>query len=260
MFLALDLAGEVHGLALCRGPTGREVVPAWPIRCRVTQAHFWPVTDGGDSSFPHEILAVADRWAAHLNEATLVVLTAEGRGHACGFAASGGCRHVRLPRGSYFLSPRGISPAGYVRDYHRRLAPQAPVNLHVMRNAFVDMMEQAADDVQADGYEQDDSILDRYAEIAIGGQDQRLLVPVETVTDLEWLLESWQAACAAWWGRFVSPDVIEILSLRLRCAIEPPGRQTPRQAPGEHPAEIIPPHWRWEVSPEGDVVCHAHQG
>lgn len=309
MLLAVDLAGAVHGLGLCEESPGQGCdTLGWLVRSRLLQAHWWmsDASPGDDRSreLTDMILAARERWGVALEQVTLVDLGSPGakagdRRAVCdrdwlSVAGSLGVAGVCFPSTTHVISPRGIAPAAAVKDYAHAFERPRRLDLQELRDAYVSLMERAAEDVQADGFEQDDSFLDRFAEIGFGEEPHRLLVPVEVVTQADWLTDSWHQAWTHWHGLAAGSRTVEIERLQLRCVVEtaetfraPPaatdGRlDRARLGPasgaseqrldrskllagdqGSGPVAVadggrqvrIPTGWRWAVNPMGHLVC-----
>lgn len=196
-FLALDFWGAVHHLAWCEASSGAGPdSPAWLIRSRIRRMHSWLAsTNPGDSGSnePEQLAAIIEQWGVRAGHTPLVPLARQGGPDVFSVAQRLACSAVIMPRGNHVISPRGIALAADVKDYVHNCSDPAWPGIERIRDAFVSMMERAADDVQADGLEQDDSFIDRFAQIRIHGLKQSFIVPVETTTDAQWLLQSWEA-------------------------------------------------------------------
>ncbi|MBI4581701.1 MAG: hypothetical protein HY718_18540 [Planctomycetes bacterium] len=256
MLVAMDLEGSVHNVAVCDGGPEGVDAPGWPIRASILRLHSWlaaPVSGDRWSVLIGEVKELAARGVIDLGSTMVVMLGVVGRGDACRLAEALGARAVCIPRHRYVISPRGIVAAGGFRDYSRRLSRPEPVDLHVMREAFVGMMDQAADDVQAVRLEQDDSILDRYAEVSEAEGQGAVMVPVESLSDADWLMSRIQRVVEERWGRRPADDAVEIVSLHLRCAIELPGMFPARLPPTDERIERALIRWV-ERDPVSDPV------
>jgi N-methylhydantoinase A/oxoprolinase/acetone carboxylase beta subunit len=159
-----------------------------------------------------------------------------------GTVSSVGGRGVCFPATSHIVSPRGIAPAVEVKDYVHQFESPGVLDLRRARDAFVALMEQAAEDVQADGLEQDDSFLDRYAELRVRGEGDVSLAAVEEMSDADWPSRAWRGAHS--FGRDVGSSDIEVVSLRLRCAVQTQETFRPALPPSDgrvERARIAPP-------------------
>lgn len=159
--------------------------------------------------------------------------------HACDMAAALDMTGVIVPCHAGILSALGMIQADLVRDDARSIPVSPPargsqpdIDLHQLRRHFADMMEQAAHDVQSDGYEQDDSTLDRFADMRYHGQSHELTVPVESLTDPERLIAPFHAAHERRFGYANRDEPVEIVTLRMRCTVTTPKPVLPRPAAG----------------------------
>lgn len=259
LFIALDLAGAVRGIALCEEDAGAGIdSPGWLVRSRILRAHFWihPADEStGLDRTRGQILAAAQRWRIPPHALRLVHLSRAGQAEAFDLAEAVGCPWLCLPATHHVISPRGIAPAITVKDYVHPLTPPAGLDLRVVREAFVPLMERAADDVQKDGLEQDDSFLDRYAEIRVTGEPDTMIVPIETLTDQTWLIQAWSQIYADWCGRPLGLSRLELAALRLRCAVGAADHGF-RPGPGS-PRTVVPARagWDCQTTPAGHVLC-----
>jgi N-methylhydantoinase A len=292
LFVAVDFAGEVSIIALCDGePAGGIDSAGWPIRASVIRMRMLVSPDRARRyAAVQEAVAV---WNTDRGCSTLACFSGPVRTGPCSIAESVGMSCVCVPRQEYVVSPRGISAAGRFMDYSRPCSPPIALDLPRVRDLFVAMLEHAADEIQVAGYEQDDCVLDRYAEVRHAGSAESTVVPLESLTDLEWLICSIRAAHEEW-GKPALDAPIEILSLHLRCAIETPetfpsvlppsdgnlarARVSPRSGDspviydrarllagdaGTGPAVIvepadsilIPSGWKWQINNVGHLVC-----
>lgn len=300
-FLAIDLAGDVHSVAWCGAQSGMLMdSPGWLVRSRVVEMRSWAGVPAADPEAASDWLRAGEQivdsarlWGFALDGILPVVLNRGGPPMAFSTIENLGGSSLCFPSATYVTSPRGIAPAVEVKDYVHMFEPALPINLSAFRAAYADLTEQAADDVQADGLEQDDSFLDRYAQICIQGRTA--VLPVEGLSDLEWLTETWCRSLSECWGEPVSSDAIRVVALRLRCAIQPglmfpavlaesDGRLeralihgTEQQAvvrrydraklltgdAGTGPSEIVdggasisvPAGWDWQVNRMGHLMC-----
>ncbi len=259
VFIALDLAGEVRGIALCDEAAGvGPESPGWLVRSRIRRLHSWIGSADPSRDLDHtrrQVLAAIHRWQIPPHSMRLVLLS-HAEAQTTELAEALGITWLCVPQSHHVISPRGIAPAVAVKDYVHPLSPPAKLDLRAGREAFVPMMERAADDVQSDGLEQDDSFLDRYAEISIAGEPGTMLLPMETLTDEAWLLEAWQQAHADWQGRPLDPTLVELVALRLRCVVGAPDHGFRPGAGAQESISIrVPAGWRCEKTPMGHVLC-----
>jgi N-methylhydantoinase A len=98
-------------------------------------------------------------------------------------------------------------------------------------------MDAAAHDVQLDGYEQDDSIVERFADMRYRGQSHEVTVPVNSLTQIERLVAPFHAAHQQRFGYAWPGDPVEVVTLRSRCVISTPKPRRPHLPPAERPVE-----------------------
>lgn len=258
-FLALDLAGAIHSVALCEMSSGMDVGAfGGLVRSRLLRVHAWLTAHGADTIVDQtcgQIHAAADLWEVEPADLLLVPLTGASAVAAVHIAAELGASRLWVPDDGCVISPRGIAPAVCVKDYAEQMPPPGKLDLPVIRDAFLPLMERAADDVQADGLEQDDAFFDRYAEVGSPGEDGSAILPLESLTDVDWLLRQWQAASIEPAIRAGGPEAIEIRALRLRCAVGTPDHGfRPGAARKPTPNLSVPAGWQAERHATGHTV------
>ena len=123
---------------------------------------------------------------------TLVCMGNTRLSAACQIAALAGIDTVVVPACRCALWSEGAVTFSEIREYHREV--EGPLDLDMVRLRFVEMMEDAAGYTQALTLEQDDSLLDRYAELQLPSQDESLTIPIESLTDTERFLRPLRAA------------------------------------------------------------------
>jgi len=299
MFLAVDLEGAIWNAALCTASPGCGVdSTGWMVRSSIVCLYSWLGAGGNDLSpaLAERLSELAGGWGVTLSDLMLVKLGPAQQEVFVDAASSLGAAVVCFPATAHIVSPRGVAPAVEVKDYVHRLEPPRMLDVRGVRDAFVTMMERAAEDVQADGLEQDDSFLDRYAELRIRGHRNASLVPVEELSDDDWAVRAWRRARPH--GPDVNTSEVEIVSLRLRCVIDTQatfrpalpatdgrmGRARIAASPdareigpmvydrskllagdgGTGPVTLVdgrtsirvPANWRWEMNRAGHLLCH----
>ncbi len=294
-FVALDLDGPVRNLALCdAAPAGGLDGPGWPIRASILRTRSWLVGEADQGWHEDEIRSALDRWEVRLERTPLVVLGHTGADDPCPHAKTLGAALVCLPRHRHIISPRGIVPAALLMHYARDLDPPVPPDLGGLRDPFVDLMESAADDVQAAGYEQDDSIVDRYVALRWAEGIRSSVVPIESLIDADWFASIVGNACIDRWGEAPELHDMQVVSVHLRCAVELPDAFPVRLAPsdgelaraitgtashaappcyrraallagdaGEGPATFVDAQttiqvadgWSWQITTMGHLIC-----
>jgi hypothetical protein len=176
--------------------------------------------------------------------------------YACELAALLGIPAMILPARACALTIRGLLFADQVKEYTRLVPPHAAQDLPLLREYFADMMEQAAEDVQVMGLEQDDSLLDHFADLRIRGEAGVLTVAVESLSDAEWLLRNFQAARALCQGQADTPPAAEVTAVYTRSLISTPQPGWRPGPPASAPRVEVPPGWTWRALPAGHVLCH----
>lgn len=145
--------------------------------------------------------------------------------HACALADALGMQGVIVPHNPGVLSALGAMMANRVKDHSRSaadLSTDTPELLDRLRGLFAELMERAALAVQIDGFEQDDCVLDRFADMRYRGQSHEITVPVEFLTDARALVEPFHAAHEARYGFRLPDSPVEIVTLRMRSTITTP--------------------------------------
>jgi N-methylhydantoinase A/oxoprolinase/acetone carboxylase beta subunit len=105
-----------------------------------------------------------------------------------------------------------------VRDYVVELGSEA-LDLERLRRAFGELMDAAARDVQCAGYEQDDSLIERFVDLRHRGEKQCVTIPVESLTDTARLLAPFHAEHARRFGLSLKDRAVEMVSARARCSV-----------------------------------------
>lgn len=255
--LALDLEGTVNIAARCETPPGMAIhCPGSLVRSRLTHLHTWLTPAGQSDVEAHErILDCARHWGLDSRDCLFAILSPRINAPALDLVVSLGGSRVWLPRGGHAVSPRGLAPAEVIRDYREVITPPTGLNLPVIRDRYVSLMERAAEDVQALGLEQDDSFFDRFADVRPRRGGRCLVLPMETLTDAEWVVTQWRQAFAFWYGLNLEPTDIEIFSLHLRCVMDRPDHGF--RAP-EHEQLVCPPNvpdgWNLRTFPTGHLL------
>jgi N-methylhydantoinase A len=145
--------------------------------------------------------------------------------HACALADALGMEGVIVPAHPGVLSAMGAMMADRVKDHSRsaaELSTTTPDVLERLRKHYAELMERAALAVQIDGFEQDDCVLDRFADMRYRGQSHEITVPVEFLTDARTLVEPFHAVHEARYGFRLPDSPVEIVTLRIRSTITTP--------------------------------------
>jgi N-methylhydantoinase A len=130
---------------------------------------------------------------------------------------------VLVPPHPGILSAAGMILADLVVDYSQSIPTGGEaIDLSVLREAFAELMEQAAADVQLQGYEQDDCLLERQIDARYRGQSYELTVSADSLTDVDRLVEPFHRAHEQRFGHRVADRPVEIPTVRLRAIIHTP--------------------------------------
>lgn len=238
MFIALDMSDTIVQLALCDGQlAGRATNPAWPVRVPVREmavsvlpADTSPVAETRPTAAadcfdgigaPAKLLVALAR--RHRLDPDTFVLGLGGRAGTlvCDLAQQAGIHSVRFVSRQFAIVAGNIWPADEVREYHRELSGEA-LDPACLREAFVCLMEKAADALQSQRLDQDDALLERYVDLRTPGAKHAVTVIVESLTDPAWLRQSCHEACILRGLRSTPEQPIEMLAAHLRCAIQRP--------------------------------------
>jgi len=102
---------------------------------------------------------------------------------------------------------------------------RGPVDLRRLREAVADLMDRAAHAVEVAGLQQDEAVLERWMTCRYAGDDRSLTVPIESLTDREWLMSAFHKAAAA---AFSGPGdgeagarQVEIIGLKVIAVTDP---------------------------------------
>jgi N-methylhydantoinase A len=165
----------------------------------------------------------------------LMLLSFGGAGglHACELAAALRLRGVIIPVEAGVLSAQGMLEADILRDYTRSIPQSGQIDLDLLRRCFGEMMDAAAHDVQLDGYEQDDSLVERFADMRYRGQSHEITVPVESLTEINRLVAPFHAAHQQRFGYACPGDPVEVVTLRSRCVVTTAKPRRPHLPPGD---------------------------
>lgn len=171
--------------------------------------------------------------------------------HACELADALQMPGVLVPPQAGVLSAYGMIAADMIRDFSislpQRRGRRAEVDLTAVRRHFADLMEQAALLVQLEGYEQDDSILERYADMRYRGQSHEITVPVESLTDVRRFVAPFHAEHRRRFGYADESAPVEVVTLRLRAIVSAP------PLPPLRPSATAP-RLATEAMPAGPVI------
>ena len=168
----------------------------------------------------------------------LVSFGGAGGLHACDLATAIGMRGVIIPANGGILSAVGMLQADIIRDDARSLPKQTDIDLELLRRTFADMMEDASQKIIADGYDYDDAVIERFADMRYAGQSHELTIPIESLTDVERLLAPFHQAHERHFGYADRTTPVEIVTLRTRTIISTDKPTPPRLISGQQAATV----------------------
>jgi N-methylhydantoinase A len=163
-------------------------------------------------------------------ELTLCSFGGAGGLHACRLADGLGMRAVLVPPNPGILSATGMLLADWIMDFSATLPggcfvrsgdgdAKLPDALRILRRAFSGLMDRAAHAVQLEGYEQDDSLLERSVDMRYRGQAHELTVPLESLGDVDRLLEPFHAEHGRRFGHAVPDEPVQLVTARIRAVV-----------------------------------------
>ncbi len=173
----------------------------------------------------HRGVDPADYW--------LVSFGGAGGLHAAALAGSLGMAGVIVPPDPGILSATGMILADVVKDVSRTLprASRGGIDLELIRREFGRLMDAAAEVVFRDGFDLDDTICHRLADMRYVGQSYELTVPVDSLTDEARLTAPFHRAHLARYGACDERAAVEAVTLRVRAVVETPKPMPPELAP-----------------------------
>lgn len=250
-YLGVDTGESLALLAVWPGQDPDALEPTWPVRAPVEAFRATSTAATIElENLARELLATCGRPP---EASYLVRMGGTGRLRACELTAGLGLRGVVEPRNPCVLWSEGVLPAQIVREYVRPVPPPGSLDLHNLRGLFAELMEEAADEVQAMELDQDDSVLDRFIEVRYQGRPETLTIPVESLTEPARLLAPFHAAFTARFGPADDAVPVQILAARIRCILITFGR--PDRPAVSAPAEPVPPPgWTRQVLQHGHVL------
>lgn len=210
-FIGLDAGESLTLLALWAGPRDA----SWPARARVEALR--ATAQRAPEETPRLIRELCTQCGRRPEDCFLVSMGKTAAADAAETAASLGMRGVIEPPRRFVLWSEGVLPATDVKEYARPVPTADALDLGLLRACFAELMEQAAQDAQAQALDQDDTVLDRLMDARYRGATDVLTVPVESLTDDARLLRPFHAIQAARFGQRHKDTEIEILTARLRC-------------------------------------------
>lgn len=214
-YVGLDVGATLTLASFWSEPAGARTGPAaaaWPVRARVEGLRVTAVA--GTSEIHRLIGELCTQHDRRLADCTLVKMGWTSAELAAETAAGLGLRGVIEPPQRFVLWTEGVLPAREMKEYARPLPPFDARDLDGLRLVFAELMEQAAEAVQTQVLDQDNTVLDRYIDVRYQGTTEVRTVPAESLTDPVRLLAPFHAACTQ---AITSP--VEIVAARLRCIV-----------------------------------------
>ncbi len=169
--------------------------------------------------------------------AWLISFGGAGGLHAAALAESLDLAGVIVPVDAGIFSSTGMILADVVMDFSRSLprrgipAPgsaRGSIDLPRLRGVFGELMDEAARAVIAQGFDLDDAVCERRADMRYVGQGYEITVPVESLTDERLLTAPFHAAHLRLHGIADPAAPVETVTARLRTTIAAPTVDPPR--------------------------------
>lgn len=199
----------------------------------------------------------------------LVAYGSTGPAHAARIAELAGMREALVPDHASALAAVGM----LIADIHMEFVmPAAGTALRPgeMRYGFARLMDEAGEAVTLEGYDTDDTVCERFAEVAPAGVAETVRISCEMMTDADALASTARQAAVARFGESAASGLVELRRLGLAVVVQtakpalPPqlwGSMRPGDAPIAGPATIqegdttigVPESWHAAVCPSGGV-------
>ncbi|UCG31990.1 MAG: hydantoinase/oxoprolinase family protein [Phycisphaerales bacterium] len=189
------------------------------------------------------------------SELALCSFGGAGALHACSLATALNMPAVIVPPNPGILSATGMLLADLIKDFSTSLPGgcllrsgvqsrpdiyvevSVPPALQTLREAMGDLMNQAARAVQLEGYEQDDSVLERYVDMRYQGQSHELTVPLESLTDVDRLLAPFHAEHERRFGHAARDETVQLVTARIRAVVAIEKPELPAEPAATTPVE-----------------------
>lgn len=151
----------------------------------------------------------------------LIAYGGSGPLHAEAIAAECGLARVLIPPHAAALPAVGMLIADIVLDYRQALEP-GPIDVPSLRRAFAGLMDEANDAVTREGYDVDNTICTRSAEMGFAGDSKFVVVSCEFMRDAAGLAEAFEKACSKSSVECRADAPIEVRAVRIRVTIDTP--------------------------------------
>lgn len=164
--------------------------------------------------------------SAAAEAALLIAYGGAGPSHAEAIAAACGLTRVVIPPHAAALAAIGMLIADIVLDY-RQAIESGPIDVAVLRRTFARLMDEANDTVTREGYDVDNTICTRFAEMGYAGDSRRVVVSCEFIGDAAGLAKAFRREIAKTPGRIGSDAPIEVRGACIRVIIDTPKIELP---------------------------------
>lgn len=160
-------------------------------------------------------------------EATmLIAYGGAGPSHGRAIAAKCGLKRVVIPQHAAALAAVGMVIADIVLDY-RQAIESGPIDVALLRRTFAGLMDEANDAVTREGYDVDNTICTRFAEMGYAGDSRSVVVSCEFMSDAAGLAEAFRRAVAKLPGKIKAEGAIEVRAACIRVIIDTPKYELP---------------------------------
>lgn len=164
------------------------------------------------------VLAGSKQHAGADNLSTLPLICFGGGGPplAARLAERVGLRTILVPDRAGMLATVGMLLANRILHV-RSEVPAAPLNVPDLRRAFLRLMDEAYGAISREGYDLDDAVCRRFAELACPGEASTTEVACDDLADATRVLEGFHASRAADTG---AHGTVEVRAIRVTAVIE----------------------------------------
>lgn len=164
--------------------------------------------------------------SAAAEAALLIAYGGAGPLHAEAIAAECGLKRVVIPPHAAALPAIGMVIADIVLDY-RQAIESGPIDVALLRRTFAGLMDEANDAVTREGYDVDNTICTRFAEMGYAGDSRSVVVSCEFMSDAAGLAEAFRRAVAKLPGKIKAEGAIEVRAACIRVIIDTPKYELP---------------------------------
>lgn len=164
--------------------------------------------------------------SAAAKPALLIAYGGAGPSHAEAIAAECGLARVVIPAHAAVMAAIGMLIADIVLDY-RQAIESGLIDVAVLRRTFARLMDKANDAVTREGYDVDNTICTRFAEMGYAGDAETVVVSCEFMGHAAGLAETFRRAVAKTLGRIEADGAIEVRAACIRVIIDTPKIELP---------------------------------